>query len=305
MVDIYEDSNFSYSISPEDRIRILNQLSEEFDIEFKISQDSIPQITFSDDCLKKKYDYHSLWGSKPPLSNIRYVYKQFMKHYDPNINDDYLNAEFDKSETGKLCQEIHSKSILLSAKMNFENMESENPKMNKEERPVPVMVRRDLWRFMNLDCFNFEAGEEFERTRNIAYYSATQKLYRISNNFFHHAYCASKTFVTKFLLAYVAVFCTKNEDKTVKLDDSLKDLFAEDLIELKLDSDKIKFNDIPRLIVGKTYPMPERVIVDGDSKPFYYEPIWMYTEESKSLEDFFSEMRKNPSVDKWHERLNQ
>lgn len=173
-----------------------------------------------------------------------------------------------------------------------------NRKYLKEKvlaRETPVLVKKDLWDFMHLDLFNFEANEEYERNKNVKYSGDYDE--------FHHAWCSSRTFVTRFLIAYLAVFCTKNEDKTFKLDNRLKELCLLEIEQNKINPNKMKFNEIPKLIGKKMMPMPKTILINDVPETFEYEPTWMYSTEAKILETFFQEMSKNPSIEKWNQRM--
>lgn len=201
--------------------------------------------------------------------------------------------ERDNLETLSLG-ELETLKIEIEDRIKIKREELERKVLSKE---TPVMVKQDLWNFMNLGLFNFEAGEEFERTRNIVYVGNYDGL--------HHAWCSSRTFVTKFFVAYLSVFCTVNEDKTYKLDEPLKELCKTEIEHYNINPNKMKFNEIPKLIGKKMWPMPKTILVNEVPQVFQYEPRWMYSEEAKTLERFFEEIRKNPSIEKWNEKMNK
>lgn len=101
---IYECGYFAYRLSEEDKLAILEQFSEEFDINFEfLNLDGYQDIKFTNasNLIQRIYHIEGLWGCRPILSNIRYVCKEF-------LGDDF---GFSSSKTGKLCQEIHNKYI--------------------------------------------------------------------------------------------------------------------------------------------------------------------------------------------------
>lgn len=97
-----------YELTNDEVLRILKQLSTEFQLSLKTSgcncnwcdldNKKDQSITFTDDNNPEKSVTHkitALLSSHPPMSNVKYV-----------INNEF-GFEYDNSETAKLCNVIH------------------------------------------------------------------------------------------------------------------------------------------------------------------------------------------------------
>ena len=97
MEDIYNWNYYTYCLTEEEKFGILNKITEEFDMKFTIcAENGKLKVVFETE--NRSYEWESLWGCSPALSNVKYIVNQF-------------HQQFDGSQTDMLCRHIHENKI--------------------------------------------------------------------------------------------------------------------------------------------------------------------------------------------------
>ena len=116
MEDIYNNSHDIYILTDEEKFKILDSIQNEFDMEYKYDSYKYDmkqtKISFEYFGVKRSNTWESLWGCIPPLSNVRYIVREFGK-------------DFDGSKTDMLCRTIHENKI---QQIYLENLERKKQK---------------------------------------------------------------------------------------------------------------------------------------------------------------------------------